>query len=86
LNLKRFAFEKLSLNSFKSQRWRVLMITASGNSHQWRLLKTPACGKVYRWRLFKVTAIGGLPQAVALCGPPVVSPSIYTRDTVSKIF
>jgi hypothetical protein len=50
-----FAFEKLCLNSFISQRWQALMITASGNSHHWRLLKSPACGKVHRWRLFYVT-------------------------------
>jgi hypothetical protein len=55
LPLKIFAFKKLSLNSFKSQRWRALMITASGNSHHWRLLKSPACGKVHSWRLFYVT-------------------------------
>jgi hypothetical protein len=55
LNLKRFAFEKLSLNSFKSQRWRALMITASGNSHDWRLLKSSTCGKGHLWRLFNVT-------------------------------
>jgi hypothetical protein len=30
LNFKRFAFEKLGSNSGKSQRWRALMITASG--------------------------------------------------------
>jgi hypothetical protein len=53
--LKSFAFEKLSLNSLKSQRWRALMITASRNSHHWRLLKSPACGKVHRWLLFNVT-------------------------------
>jgi hypothetical protein len=51
LNLKRFAFEMLSLNSFKSQRWRALMINASGNSHHWRSLKSPTCTKVHRWRL-----------------------------------
>jgi hypothetical protein len=55
LNLKRFAFEKLSSNSFKSQRWRALMITASGNSHHWRLLNSPACSKDHRWGLSYVT-------------------------------
>jgi hypothetical protein len=55
LNLKRFAFEKLSLNSFKSQRWRALMITTSGKSHHWWSLKSPACGKVHRWQLYNVT-------------------------------
>jgi hypothetical protein len=55
LNLKRFVFEKLSSNSFKSQRWRAFMITASGNSHHWRSLKSPACGKDHRWRLSNVT-------------------------------
>jgi hypothetical protein len=55
LNLKRFVFEKLSSNYFKSQRWRAFMITASGNSHHWLSLKSPACGKDHRWRLSNVT-------------------------------
>jgi hypothetical protein len=55
-NLKRFAFEKLSSNSFKSQRWWAFMITASGNSHHWRSLKWPACGKGHCWRLPNVTS------------------------------
>jgi hypothetical protein len=55
LHLKSFAFEKISLNSFTSQRWRALMKTANGNCHHWRLLKSPACGKVHRWRLVYVT-------------------------------
>jgi hypothetical protein len=55
LNLKRFAFEKLSSNSFKSQRWRALMITTSGNCHHWRSLKSLACGKDHRWQLSNVT-------------------------------
>jgi hypothetical protein len=52
---EKFAFEKLSSNSFKSQRWRALMITASGNSHHWRSLKSPAYGKDQRLRLSIVT-------------------------------
>jgi hypothetical protein len=55
LNLKMFVFEKLSSNSFKSQRWQAFMITASGNSHYWRSLKSPTCGKDHRWRLSNVT-------------------------------
>jgi hypothetical protein len=55
LNLKRFVFEKLSSNSFKPQRWRAFLITASENSHHWRLLKSPACGRDHRWRLSNVT-------------------------------
>jgi hypothetical protein len=55
LILKRFVFEKLSSNSFKSQRWPAFMITASGNSHYWRSLMSPACGKDHRWRLSNVT-------------------------------
>jgi hypothetical protein len=51
LNLKRFAFQKFSSNSFKSQGWWALMITARGNSHHWRSLKSSACAKVHRWRL-----------------------------------
>jgi hypothetical protein len=54
-NLKRFVFEKLSSNSFKSQRWRAFIITASENSHHWRSLKSTVCGKDHRWRLSNVT-------------------------------
>jgi hypothetical protein len=50
-----FGFEKLSSNSFKSQRWRAFMITANDNSHHWQSLKSPACGKDHRWRLSNVT-------------------------------
>jgi hypothetical protein len=55
LNLKRFVFEKLSSNSFKSQRWRAFMITPSENSHHWRSLKSPAYGKDHRWQLSNVS-------------------------------
>jgi hypothetical protein len=55
LNLKRFVFEKLSSNSFKSQRWRAFMITVSENSQHWRSLKSPSCGKEHRWGLSNVT-------------------------------
>jgi hypothetical protein len=80
LHLKIFAFEKLSLNSFISQRWRALMKTPSGNSHHRRLLKSPACGNVHSWRLFYVTrqrwsTAGGCLMLPASGG----SINIYTR-------
>jgi hypothetical protein len=85
LNLKRFAFEKLSSNSFKSQRWRVLMITANGNSHHWRSLKSPACGKDQRCRLSNVS-----PRCWSTAGGCLMWPAsgdsiyIYTRRALEN--